>query len=147
MPERLCFSQNLSGKFNGETIQYRAIAGETHVCDEKAAPVASFFTVAYLKSNVENVSTRPVTFLFNGGPGSSAQWLHMGGFGPKRVRVPSEFMERMGRADSQEKAHQEGVAIAQEMVVRVRHMVQGVQLSAPFGRYQLAVEVAEAIGA
>jgi homocysteine S-methyltransferase len=64
-----------------------------------------------------------------------------------RVRVPSEFMERMGRADSQEKAHQEGVAIAQEMVVRVRHMVQGVQLSAPFGRYQLAVEVAEAIGA
>jgi 5,10-methylenetetrahydrofolate reductase len=62
-----------------------------------------------------------------------------------RVRVPSQFMERMSRADSQEKAHLEGVAIAQEMVAKVRQMVQGVQLSAPFGRYQLAVEVAKAI--
>ena len=41
---------------------------------------------------------------------------------------------------------QEGVAIAREMVRRVRPMAQGVQLSAPFGKYQLAVEVAEAIG-
>jgi methionine synthase / methylenetetrahydrofolate reductase (NADH) len=64
-----------------------------------------------------------------------------------RVRVPSQFMERMRGADSQEKAQREGVAIAQEMVVKVRSMVQGVQLSAPFGRYDLAVEVAEAIGA
>jgi methionine synthase I (cobalamin-dependent)/5,10-methylenetetrahydrofolate reductase len=63
-----------------------------------------------------------------------------------RVRVPSQFMERMSRADSQEKAHQEGVAIAQEMVAKVRQMVQGVQLSAPFGRYQLAIEVAKAVG-
>ncbi len=63
-----------------------------------------------------------------------------------RVRVPSEFVERMRRADNQEKARHEGVAIAQEMVAKVRSMVQGVQLSAPFGRYQLAVEVAQAIG-
>jgi methionine synthase / methylenetetrahydrofolate reductase(NADPH) len=63
-----------------------------------------------------------------------------------RVPVPRPFMERMRRADSGEKARQEGVAIAREMVGRVRPMVQGVQLSAPFGRYQLAVEVAEAIG-
>jgi methionine synthase / methylenetetrahydrofolate reductase(NADPH) len=63
-----------------------------------------------------------------------------------RVPVPVQFMERMRLADSGEKARQEGVAIAREMVERVRPMVQGVQLSAPFGRYQLAVEVAEAIG-
>ena len=63
-----------------------------------------------------------------------------------RVPVPEPFMDRMRRADSGEKARQEGVAIAREMVERVRPMVQGVQLSAPFGRYQLAVEVAEAIG-
>ena len=63
-----------------------------------------------------------------------------------RVRVPLEFVERMRRADNQEKARQEGVAIAREMVAKVRSMVEGVQLSAPFGRYQLAVEVAEAIG-
>jgi methionine synthase / methylenetetrahydrofolate reductase(NADPH) len=63
-----------------------------------------------------------------------------------RVPVPESYMERMRRADSGDKARQEGVAIAREMVERVRPLVQGVQLSAPFGRYELAVEVAEAIG-
>jgi homocysteine S-methyltransferase len=63
-----------------------------------------------------------------------------------RVPVPDEFMERMRRADNAEKARAEGVAIAREMTSRVRHMVQGVQLSAPFGRYQMALDVAEAIG-
>jgi len=63
-----------------------------------------------------------------------------------RVPVPEEFMERMRRVDSAEKAREEGVAIARDMVARVRHMVEGVQLSAPFGRYQMALDVAEAIG-
>ncbi|MBZ5625508.1 MAG: bifunctional homocysteine S-methyltransferase/methylenetetrahydrofolate reductase [Acidobacteriia bacterium] len=63
-----------------------------------------------------------------------------------RVPVPDEFMERMRRVDDAEKARQEGVAIARDMVTRVRHMVEGVQLSAPFGRYQMALDVAEAIG-
>jgi homocysteine S-methyltransferase len=62
-----------------------------------------------------------------------------------RVPVPEEHLERMRRADTAEKARQEGVAIAQEMAARVRRMVQGVQLSAPFGRYQMALEVAQAI--
>jgi homocysteine S-methyltransferase len=63
-----------------------------------------------------------------------------------RVPVPEHFMERMRRVDNAEKARQEGVAIAREMVERVRPIVQGVQLSAPFGRYQMALDVAEAIG-
>jgi homocysteine S-methyltransferase len=63
-----------------------------------------------------------------------------------RVPVPAEFMERLKGADSPEKARAEGVAIAQEMVRRVRPLVNGVQLSAPFGRYNLAIEVAAAIG-
>jgi methionine synthase I (cobalamin-dependent)/5,10-methylenetetrahydrofolate reductase len=63
-----------------------------------------------------------------------------------RVPVPEEFMERMRRVDSAERAREEGVAIAREMVTRIRRMVEGVQLSAPFGRYQMAVDVAEAIG-
>ena len=63
-----------------------------------------------------------------------------------RVPVPEHYMERMRRADNAEKARQEGVAIAQEMVRAVRPMVQGVQLSAPFGRYAMAIEVAQAIG-
>jgi len=63
-----------------------------------------------------------------------------------RVPVPQEYMDRMRAAGSAEKAREEGVAIAREMVRRVRPLVQGVQLSAPFGRYQMAIEVAEAIG-
>jgi homocysteine S-methyltransferase len=63
-----------------------------------------------------------------------------------RVPVPGQLIERMRKADSAEKARQEGVAIAREMVARVRHLVQGVQLSAPFGRYPMAIEVASAIG-
>ncbi|MGA2502330.1 MAG: methylenetetrahydrofolate reductase, partial [Tepidisphaeraceae bacterium] len=63
-----------------------------------------------------------------------------------RVSVPREYLDRMRAADTAEKARREGVAIACEMVRRVRPMVQGVQLSAPFGRYQMAVEVADAVG-
>ena len=63
-----------------------------------------------------------------------------------RVPVPEHFMERMRKVDNADKARAEGVAIAREMTARVRRMVQGVQLSAPFGRYQMALDVAEAIG-
>jgi homocysteine S-methyltransferase len=63
-----------------------------------------------------------------------------------RVPVPEHFMERMRRVDNADKAREEGVAIAREMVERVRPMVAGVQLSAPFGRYQMAIDVAQAIG-
>ncbi|WP_321474589.1 bifunctional homocysteine S-methyltransferase/methylenetetrahydrofolate reductase [uncultured Paludibaculum sp.] len=63
-----------------------------------------------------------------------------------RVPVPDEYMERMRRLEDPERARAEGVKIAQEMVCSVRSMVDGVQLSAPFGRYQMAIEVAQAIG-
>lgn len=63
-----------------------------------------------------------------------------------RVPVPREYMDRMKRADSAEKARSEGILIAQEMARRVRSTVQGAQLSAPFGRYEMAIEVAGALG-
>jgi len=63
-----------------------------------------------------------------------------------RVPVPEAYMERMRAAENAEAARAEGIAIAREMVERVRTLVAGVQLSAPFGRYQMAIEVAEAIG-
>jgi methionine synthase I (cobalamin-dependent)/5,10-methylenetetrahydrofolate reductase len=64
-----------------------------------------------------------------------------------RVPVPEHFIERMRRADNAQKASQAGVLIAREMVERVQPLVEGVQLSAPFGRYQLALDVASAIRA
>jgi methionine synthase / methylenetetrahydrofolate reductase(NADPH) len=63
-----------------------------------------------------------------------------------RTPVPSEYMARMSVARSGEQARAEGVAIAREIVERSRGMLAGVQLSAPFGRYEMAIGVAEAIG-
>ena len=63
-----------------------------------------------------------------------------------RVAVPDSYMERMRAAENAEAARAEGVAIAQEMVRAVRPITAGVQLSAPFGRYEMAVQVAAAIG-
>ena len=63
------------------------------------------------------------------------------------ISVPPAVMERMRAADSGERARQEGLKIAQETLVEIRSLVQGVQIAAPFGRYALAVEVAQALGA
>ncbi|HZQ52676.1 MAG TPA: bifunctional homocysteine S-methyltransferase/methylenetetrahydrofolate reductase [Bryobacteraceae bacterium] len=63
-----------------------------------------------------------------------------------RVPVPPQYMERMRHADSADKARAEGILIAQEMAERARTLVQGAQLSAPFGRYDMAVQVAQALG-
>ena len=63
-----------------------------------------------------------------------------------RVSVPDSIIERMSRAASPEAARQEGVAFAREMLVAVRGMVQGAQISAPNGRYSSAVDVLEALG-
>jgi carboxypeptidase C (cathepsin A) len=81
------FTKNCSGEFNGQKVQYNAVAGETYIRDEKGAAIATFFTISYLKCQPENPAKRPVTFVFNGGPGSSAQWLHLGAFGPRRVVI------------------------------------------------------------
>ena len=62
-----------------------------------------------------------------------------------RVPVPQEYMDLMRGVENAEAARAAGVAIAQEMVVRVRPLTAGVQLSAPFGRYEMAIEVAQSI--
>ena len=69
----------------GQRIPYDAVAGTIILKNEEEKPTASMFYVAYFKSGVKDPSTRPVTFLYNGGPGSSTIWLHMGAFGPERV--------------------------------------------------------------
>jgi methionine synthase / methylenetetrahydrofolate reductase(NADPH) len=63
-----------------------------------------------------------------------------------RVSVPDSILERMARAQTPEAARAEGVAIAREMLLAVRHTVQGAQISAPQGRYSSAVDVLEALG-
>jgi homocysteine S-methyltransferase len=63
-----------------------------------------------------------------------------------RVSVPDSILERMARTQTPEMARAEGVAIAREMLIAARHMVQGAQISAPMGRYSSAVDVLEALG-
>jgi homocysteine S-methyltransferase len=63
-----------------------------------------------------------------------------------RVSVPDSILGRMAKAQTPEAARAEGVAIAREMLLAVRHSVQGAQISAPQGRYNLAVDVLEALG-
>ncbi|MCS6799472.1 MAG: peptidase S10 [Myxococcota bacterium] len=66
-------------------IGYEARA-ETLVLREE--PAAEIFVVSYLREPQGDPTRRPVTFMFNGGPGSSSVWLHLGAFGPRRVAVP-----------------------------------------------------------
>ena len=63
-----------------------------------------------------------------------------------RVSVPDSILDRMGKAVNPEAARHEGVAIAREMLIAVRSMVQGAQISAPQSRYSSAVDVLEALG-
>ncbi|VAV91165.1 Carboxypeptidase-related protein [hydrothermal vent metagenome] len=79
-----------TGKFNGQTVKYTVTAADTHLKNDKGEAVASIFSIAYTKDGVKDASKRPVTFMFNGGPGSASLWLHMGVFGPKRIDVPSD---------------------------------------------------------
>ncbi|MGZ5038554.1 MAG: S10 family peptidase [Usitatibacter sp.] len=75
----------------GTTLNYTATAGHmTALAQGTNAPEASFFYVAYTLDGA-NAATRPVTFFYNGGPGSATVWLHLGSFGPRRLQtgVPS----------------------------------------------------------
>jgi carboxypeptidase C (cathepsin A) len=72
-------------KVGGQTIPYKATAQTILLKDDKGAPIALIYSTAYTRSDVKDPSTRPLSFLYNGGPGSSSVWLHMGSFGPRRV--------------------------------------------------------------
>ena len=75
---------------NGEEIRYTATTGtlilKEEVDKEGEKPKAAVFFVAYTRDDVEDASTRPITFSFNGGPGSSSVWLHLGVLGPRTVK-------------------------------------------------------------
>jgi carboxypeptidase C (cathepsin A) len=70
----------------GKALAYTATAGTIDLRDAKGDVVARMFSVSYTADGVDGTS-RPVTFAFNGGPGSASLWLHMGSFGPVRVET------------------------------------------------------------
>src|SRR5688572_129672 len=72
----------------GQPLKYRATAGTLAMKDEAGKHKADLFFVAYEKlPPAEDPATRPVTFVFNGGPGAAAVWLHVGTAGPRRLKL------------------------------------------------------------
>ncbi|CAN5207197.1 peptidase S10 [soil metagenome] len=76
---------------NGKLINYTATAGAIILKNEKDEQVAFYGYTAYTKDGENDATKRPVTFSYNGGPGSSSMWLHLGIMGPKRVVVNDPY--------------------------------------------------------
>ncbi|PTM01188.1 MAG: peptidase S10, partial [Bacteroidetes bacterium] len=98
IPIAQSFVTSHQGTFGGALLKYKATASETYLKDSDGNPVASMWSTAYTKDNVSDTSKRPVTFVFNGGPGSASVWLHMGLFGPQLVKVDSDAKKDDGAA-------------------------------------------------
>src|SRR5690348_2015481 len=67
-PPPKVFTRTLNGTFGGQHLTYVATAGETYLKDDKGEDIASLFSVSYVRTPAD--AARPVTFVFNGGPGS-----------------------------------------------------------------------------
>ncbi|MBW3468621.1 S10 family peptidase [Arthrospiribacter ruber] len=74
----------------GKSLSYKTTAGFMHMSNEGGKPKAKFYFTAYTLKNVSNPKDRPITFVFNGGPGSSSVWLHMGGLGPRMIEMTED---------------------------------------------------------
>jgi carboxypeptidase C (cathepsin A) len=79
-----------SVKIDGKEIAYVSTVGKMILKNKKGEPRASIFYTSYTRENTADVSKRPVMFAFNGGPGSSAVWLHLGILGPRILDLPGD---------------------------------------------------------
>jgi carboxypeptidase C (cathepsin A) len=73
-----------------QRVEYTATAGTMLLKTEEGKPKASIFYIAYVVANPAPAKQRPIMFAFNGGPGSSSVWLHLGAFGPRRVLMADD---------------------------------------------------------
>ena len=76
-------------RLDGRDIKYTATVGTVPIRLDDGRVAARMFFVAYTKDG-EDVKTRPVSFLYNGGPGSATVWLHMGSFAPRHVQMADD---------------------------------------------------------
>lgn len=72
-------------RIHGKELKYTAAASTLVLKKEDGTPLAQIFSVAYTLDGAGDPAARPITFCFNGGPGSSSVWLHLGALGPRRV--------------------------------------------------------------
>ena len=76
-------------RIGSQTISYTATAGNYVIKADDGTPKASFFFVSYTKDDVGDVSKRPISFVYNGGPGSGSLFTHMG-LGPRRILLTDD---------------------------------------------------------
>lgn len=88
-PEEKLVETEHEATIAGESVKYQATAGKLLMKTDALKSRAEMFFVAYTKTGAE-AAERPITFCFNGGPGSSSVWLHLGMLGPQRVRFPDD---------------------------------------------------------
>ncbi len=79
-----------SVRIGGQEIRYTATPGQLVLRRPNGEPRGNMFFVAYTRDGITDIRSRPVTFCYNGGPGSATIWLHMGTLGPKRVQMAEE---------------------------------------------------------
>jgi carboxypeptidase C (cathepsin A) len=89
-PEEKLIESKHTLTIGGQEIAYKASAGTILLRDEDDKPTAAIFYMAYTREGLSDLSKRPVTFSFNGGPGSSSVWMHLGLLGPRRVRLADD---------------------------------------------------------
>jgi carboxypeptidase C (cathepsin A) len=89
-PKEVVSETKHSVTIDGKSIAYRAVAANMLLKEENGKPRANIFYIAYIKEGTTDYSKRPLTFSFNGGPGSSSVWLHLGLLGPRRVLMTDE---------------------------------------------------------
>ncbi|MGF1508576.1 MAG: S10 family peptidase [Myxococcota bacterium] len=87
VPEAKTFVTTSTVRIDGRVLKYEATVGTLILKDPDDKPIATFGYTAYVKQGDRAARRRPITFAFNGGPGSSSVWLHMGVLGPKRARA------------------------------------------------------------
>ncbi len=87
-PEPQVRTRDFAGTFGGQRVAYRATIADTILTDEVGKAEAVIVTTSYVKTPAD--PSRPVFFIYNGGPGSGSVWLQMGAFGPKRVAIPGD---------------------------------------------------------
>lgn len=110
------FTTQHEGNFGGKKVSYTATGKETFLKNDKGESIGALWSVAYTKNGNIDPTTRPVTFVFNGGPGSASMWLHLGFFGPKVVRVDSDANEDDGGAPYPIEANKEGLLDITDLV-------------------------------
>lgn len=88
IPEPTRIVTHHTARIDGRTVEYDATVGSILLRNGQEEAIGELFYTAYTRTDIPSDDRRPVTFAYNGGPGSASVWLHLGALGPRRVATP-----------------------------------------------------------